>query len=172
MGPQQNERPRQSEEPPAIEGRTHESCCLVISLKLPSDVSTRSTIFEIAQLLVDYYDLSFTFSDVCTAHMLSLTMPVTVATFERLFLKLKLIKNYTKYHIYMRLSDLAMWLIEYYSRKFDTWKVVDIFVHEKARKRTFQLFRLQTWHLFNLLHCFFFNHVTKPKSLSVIHWMT
>ena len=32
-------------------------------------------------------------------HMLSLTLPVTVATFERSFSKLKLIKNYTKYHV-------------------------------------------------------------------------
>ena len=35
-----------------------------------------------------------------------------------------------------RLSDLAMWLIEKYSRKLDTSKVIDIFVHDKARKQT------------------------------------
>ena len=79
-------------------------------------LSTRSTIFEIAQLLVDYYVLSSTFSDVCTAHVLLLTLPVTAvlpvtaawpvtaalpvtaawpvtaATFKQSFLKLKLYK--------------------------------------------------------------------------------
>ena len=62
-------------------------------------LSTRSAIFEIAQLLVDYYALSSAFSEVCTAHMLSVTLPVTVATFERSFSKLKLIKNFTNYHV-------------------------------------------------------------------------
>ena len=37
---------------------------------------------KIAQLLDDYYALSSRLSNVCTAHMLSLTPPVTVATFE------------------------------------------------------------------------------------------
>lgn len=105
-----------------------------------SKLSTRSTIFEIAQLLlVDYYALSSTFSDVCTAYMLLLTLPVTVATCERSFSKLKLIKNYLRSTMSEeRLSDLAMLSIENeHARKLDTSKVVDIFAQEKARKRTF-----------------------------------
>ena len=74
----------------------------------------KSTIFEIAQLLlIDYYALSSTFSDVCTAYILLLTLPVTVATCERSFSKLKLVKNYLRSTMSEeRLSDLAMLSIE------------------------------------------------------------
>jgi len=51
-----------------------------------SQLSMKSTIFEIAQLLlIDYYALSSLISDVCTSYMLLLTLPVTVATCERSF---------------------------------------------------------------------------------------
>ena len=105
-----------------------------------SKLSPRSTIFEMAQLLlVDYYALSSIFSDVCTAYMLLLTLPVTVATCERSFSKLKLIKNYIRSTMSEeRLSDLAMLSIENeHARKLDISKLVDIFAQEKARKRTF-----------------------------------
>ena len=74
-----------------------------------SKLSTRSTIFEIAQLLlIDYYALSSTFSDVWTAYMLLLTLPVTVATCHRSISKLKLIKNYLRNTMSEeRLCDLA-----------------------------------------------------------------
>ena len=101
----------------------------------------KSTIFEIAQqLLIDYYALSSTFSDVCTACMLLLTLPVTVATCERSFSKLKLIKNYIRSTMSAeRLSDLAKLSIENErAKKLDISKLVDIFAQEKARKRKFQ----------------------------------
>jgi len=45
---------------------------------------TRFTILEVAQLLlIDYHVLSSTFSDVCKAYLLLLTLPVTVATCEQ-----------------------------------------------------------------------------------------
>jgi hypothetical protein len=105
-----------------------------------SMLSTKSTIFKVAHLLlIDYYELSSTFSYVCTAYMLLLTLPVTVATCERSFSKLKLIKNYLRSTMSEeRLSDLAMLSIENErARKLDSSKVVDIFAQEKARKRTF-----------------------------------
>ena len=124
---------------------------IIISLDFPAQILsfrssfrsmllTTSTIFEVAHLLlIDYYELSSTFSDVCTAYMLLLTLPVTVATCERSFSKLKLIKNYLRSTMSEeRLSDLAMLSIENErARKLDSSKVVDIFAQEKARKRTF-----------------------------------
>ena len=73
--------------------------------------------------------------------MLFLTLPVTVtvATYERSFSKLKLVKNYLRSTMSEeRLSDLAMLSIENErARKLETAKLVDIFAQEKARKRTF-----------------------------------
>ena len=103
-------------------------------------LSMKSTIFEIAQLLlIDYYVLSSTFSDVCTAYILLLTLLVTVATCERSFSKLKFIKSYLRSIMSEeRLSDLAMLSIENErAKKLDISKVVDIFAQEKARKGKF-----------------------------------
>ena len=47
-------------------------------------------------LIVDHSSLAPSFSDVCTAFFLYLTIPVTVATAERSFSKLKLIKTYLR----------------------------------------------------------------------------
>ena len=100
-------------------------------------LSMKSTIFEIAQLLlIDYYALSSTFSDICTAYILLLTLPVTAATCERSFSKLKFIKSYLRSIMSEEwLSDLAMLSIENErTKKLDISKVVDIFAQEKARK--------------------------------------
>ena len=54
-----------------------------------------SSVKEFAELLIiDHSSLSPTYSDVCTACIMYLTVPVTVAKAERSFSKLKLIKNY------------------------------------------------------------------------------
>ena len=68
-----------------------------------------------------------------------LMLPVTVATCERSFSKLKLIKNYQRSTMSEeRLYDLAMSSIENErARKLGTSKVVNIFVQEKVRKQTF-----------------------------------
>ena len=47
-------------------------------------------------IIVDYSAISSGFTDVVTALLLFLTLPVTVATAERSFSKLKLIKNYLR----------------------------------------------------------------------------
>ena len=43
--------------------------------------------------IVENASLATTCPDVCTAYMMYMTIPVTVATVERSFFKLKLIKN-------------------------------------------------------------------------------
>ena len=72
-----------------------------------------------------------TFSEVCTAFLLFLTIPVNVATAERPLSKLKLIKE--------RLSELAILSIENgRARKLDLQKIVGDFAERKARPVTFK----------------------------------
>jgi hypothetical protein len=64
-------------------------------------------------LIVENYVLATTFPDVCTALLLLLTLPVTVAASERSFSKLKLIKIYLRSSVgQMQLSGLAIISIE------------------------------------------------------------
>ena len=51
-------------------------------------------------LIVENASLVTTYPDVCTAYMMYMKIPVTVATAERSFSKLKLIKNFLqKLHV-------------------------------------------------------------------------
>uniref|UniRef100_A0A3B3RTZ4 HAT C-terminal dimerisation domain-containing protein n=1 Tax=Paramormyrops kingsleyae TaxID=1676925 RepID=A0A3B3RTZ4_9TELE len=62
-----------------------------------AEISQKSSILQLAKMLVvDYDTVTSTFGEVCTALMLFLTLPVTVATAERSFSKLKLIKTYLR----------------------------------------------------------------------------
>jgi hypothetical protein len=64
-------------------------------------------------LIAENYVLATTFPDLCTAFLLLLILPVAVATSERSFSKLKLIKNYLRSSVeQMRLSGLAIISIE------------------------------------------------------------
>ena len=47
-------------------------------------------------LIIENASLSTSYPDVCTAYMMYLTVPVTVATAERSFSNLKLIKNFLR----------------------------------------------------------------------------
>ena len=65
-----------------------------------------------------------------------LTLPVTVASAERSFSKLKLIKNHLRSLMgQQRLVDLVVMGIESdLTRKADFQELIDAFAHEKARK--------------------------------------
>ena len=71
--------------------------------------------------------------------LLFLTLPVTVATAERSFSKLKLIKTYLRNIMQDdRLSGLAVLTIENAeARKLDVSKIIDDFASRKARRRKF-----------------------------------
>lgn len=91
-------------------------------------------------LLVNHPAVTSTFSEVCTALLLFLTLPVTVATSERSFSKLKLIKNHLRSTVGQeRLSGLAMLSIENErAKKMDIQSIVDEFAERKARRMPFK----------------------------------
>ena len=64
-------------------------------------------------LIVENASLTTTYPNVCKAYMMYVTVPVTVATTERYFSKLKLIKNFLRSSKSQeRLSGLALLSIE------------------------------------------------------------
>jgi len=98
-----------------------------------------------------------------TACILFCTLPVTVATAERSFSKLKLIKSYLRSSIAQdRLDSLALISIENdAARKLNLDELVDRFAQSKARKKEFWEMCLPRFHG---LHFF-------PSS-TVVHFQT
>jgi hypothetical protein len=90
-------------------------------------------------LIVENYVLATTFTDLCTAFLLLLTLPVTVAASERSFSELKLIENYLRSSMgQMQLSGLAIISTEQdRAIKLDTSVVVRNFAESKARRKNF-----------------------------------
>jgi len=104
------------------------------------DIKQIPTVMELAHfLVVKNYSLLPTFQDLYTAFLLFLTLPVTMATAERSFSKLKLIKTYLRKTMQDdRLSGLAVLSIENAeARKLDVSKIIDDFASRKARRRKF-----------------------------------
>uniref|UniRef100_A0A8C5QMR9 Zinc finger MYM-type protein 1 n=2 Tax=Leptobrachium leishanense TaxID=445787 RepID=A0A8C5QMR9_9ANUR len=107
---------------------------------LQEEVRSCSTVKDLAHLLlVENSALSSTVPDVCVALLLFLTLPVTVATAERSFSKLKLIKSYLRNTMsQQRLSGLALLSIENErARRLNIESIVDDFADAKARRRNF-----------------------------------
>ena len=90
-------------------------------------------------LIVENALLATSYPDVCTAYMMYLTVPVTVATEERSFSKLKLIKNFLRSFMSQeRLSSLSLLSIKHERAKtLDFRKVIKQFARAKARWKNF-----------------------------------
>jgi len=84
-------------------------------------------------------DFSTTYSDVLSACLIYLTLPVTVASAERSFSKLKLIKNYLRNSIGQdRLSNISILNIEKEkTADLDINKIINDFAAVKTRKINF-----------------------------------
>ena len=79
-----------------------------------------------------------TYPDVCTAYIMYVTVPVTVATTERSFSKLKLIKNFLRNSMSQeRLSSLTLLSIEN-ERAKNFRKIIQQFASAKARRKNFK----------------------------------
>ncbi|XP_053150025.1 zinc finger MYM-type protein 1-like [Hemicordylus capensis] len=97
---------------------------------LKKEISKKTTIKEVAELLmIENSYLCISYPDVSTAYMLFLTLPVTLASSERSFSKLKLIKNYLRSPLSLEnLSGLALLSIENErAKKVNIQKIIDAF---------------------------------------------
>ena len=113
---------------------------VTLASSLKSEIAKLSSVKDLAHLLiVDHAAMTSTFTDVVSALLLFLTLPVTVATAERSFSKLRLIKNYLRSTMGQdRLCALALLSIEAESAHFmKTDKLIECFASAKARRKTF-----------------------------------
>ncbi|XP_066958974.1 zinc finger MYM-type protein 1-like [Macrobrachium rosenbergii] len=106
-----------------------------ISLQNLSD----SELYEKASSFVKNTTTMSSFPEVCTAMLLFLTIPVTTASAECSFSKLKLVKNYLRSTMAQeRLEGLALLSIEQgTARELNLSKVTDRFAEMKAKKKEF-----------------------------------
>ena len=100
-------------------------------------IARQTTVLNLTKLLiVDHPAVSSTFTEVCTAFLLFLTLPVSVASAERSFSKLKLIKTYLRSTMGQdRLCGLAILSIENeQARALNIQQIIDDFAERKARR--------------------------------------
>ena len=90
-------------------------------------------------LIIENASLAASYPDVWTAYMMYLTVPVTVATAERSFSKLKLIKNFIQSSMSQeRLSGLSLLSIEHERAKTLNFRIaIKQFASAKARRKNF-----------------------------------
>jgi len=96
------------------------------------------TICELATFILKN-DFSISYSEVLRACMLFLVLPVTVASAERSFSKLKLIKHFLRNSIAQdRLTNIAILNVEQIrTSELNLEKVINDFANLKARKMNF-----------------------------------
>ena len=99
------------------------------------ELQTMKTVLDILKLLVDSHIMS-SVPELATACVLFVTLPVTVASAERSFSKLKLIKTFLRSTLSQeQLDGLALISIENKSAKeLDIDNIIDTFANNKARK--------------------------------------
>ena len=103
-------------------------------------ISQQSSVQQIAKMLiVDNHSVTSAFDEVCTALLLFLTVPVTVATAERSFSKLKMIKTHLRSSMGQeRLGGLATLSIESIrARELNISEINEDFAERKARMMPF-----------------------------------
>ena len=107
---------------------------------LKGEISKVSCIKDLANMLIiENHSISASFPEICTAMLLFLTIPVTTASAERSFSKLKLVKNYLRSTLAQeRLQGLVLLSNEQgTARILNLSQVIDRFAEMKARKKQF-----------------------------------
>jgi len=106
---------------------------IINQIELPNILSMVNYIIE--------NDLSSSFPDIITACSIFLTIPVTVASAERSFSKLKLVKNYLRNTISQeRLNNISILNIERErTEELNIDQIINNFANQKARKKNFKI---------------------------------
>jgi len=96
------------------------------------------SIKDIANYILEN-DMASLFKDILTACIIFISLPVTVASAERSFSKLKIIKNYLRNSMGQeRLSNISILNIERSrTKELNVNKIIDDFANKKARKKNF-----------------------------------
>lgn len=115
-----------------------ELTCQILSLKEIIKNKKLKSIRNLALFILEN-DLSCSYSEVLGACLIFLTLPVTVATAERSFSKLKIIKNYLRNSMGQnRLTNIAVLNIEQQrTKELSLDKIITDFSNLKARKMKF-----------------------------------
>lgn len=110
----------------------------VISLKEFIAQKNMKTIQELSLFIIEN-DLSSLYNEIFTACIIYLSLPVTVASAERSFSKLKLLKNYLRNSISQeRLTGISILNIEKSrTNELDLGKLINDFGNMKCRKKNF-----------------------------------
>lgn len=113
---------------------THQLLCLRNFLCVNNSTSVLHNIKDRTVYLIEH-DLASSFHDVFTLWLIFLTIPVTVASAERSFSKLKLIKNYLRNSISQdRLTNIAILNIEREkASELEIDKIINDFANLKSR---------------------------------------
>ena len=111
---------------------------LFSEIKIFTNVRPESTTNAL-KVLQYLYPIRDSYPNLTTAYRILLTIPVTVASAERSFSKLKLIKNYLRSTMKEeRLCGLAIISIEHeLAQEIEIPDLIDAFAFEKARKLKF-----------------------------------
>lgn len=119
-----------------VEGHQMYQELLVLKTVLPDDCGDKPK--DILKF-ISSHSLSENFPNVCVALRILLSLPVSVASGERSFSKLKLIKNYLRSTMSQeRLVGLALMSIEYdVLQRLDLSNIIRDFAEKKARKVAF-----------------------------------
>lgn len=112
----------------------------MLSLKevIIDSLSSMKTIKDLANYILEN-DMASLFKDILTACIIFISLPVTVASAERSFSKLKIIKNYLRNSMGQeRLSNISILNIERSrTKELNVSKIIDDFANQKARKKNF-----------------------------------
>jgi len=112
----------------------------MLSLKevMIDSLLTMKTIKDLASYILEN-DMASLFKDILTACIIFISLPVTVASAERSFSKLKIIKNYLRNSMGQeRLSNISILNIERSrTHELNVNKIIDDFANKKARKKNF-----------------------------------
>ncbi|KAF0703739.1 52 kDa repressor of the inhibitor of the protein kinase-like, partial [Aphis craccivora] len=115
---------------------TSQLLCLRNFLCVNNTTSVLDNVKDLTVYLIEH-DLASSFHDVFTLCLIFLTIPVTVASAERSFSKLKLIKNYLRNSISQdRLTNIAVLNIEKEkTAELEIDKIINDFANLKSRRK-------------------------------------